>query len=88
MCNHNPACPAGDAIDWRAARNITEHPGQGRTLPGNGALVFDDSSVEQMQGVFHELHGDGRHTLCAVCGGQYRQPAGKATGGVPRSGGA
>jgi hypothetical protein len=28
-----------------------------------------DSSVEQMQYVFHELHADGRHALCAVCGG-------------------
>jgi hypothetical protein len=27
-----------------------------------------DSSVEQMQYVFHELHADGRHPLCAVCG--------------------
>jgi hypothetical protein len=25
------------------------------------------SSVEQMQSVFHELHADGRHALCAVC---------------------
>ena len=35
------AWPA-DAIDWWAARNITEHPGQGWTLLCNGALVFDD----------------------------------------------
>ena len=27
--------------------------------------------VEQMQHVFHELHADGRHALCAVCDGQY-----------------
>jgi hypothetical protein len=26
-----------------------------------------DSSVEQMQYVFHELHADGRHALCAIC---------------------
>jgi hypothetical protein len=31
-----------------------------------------DSAVEQMQHVFHELHPDGRHALCAVCDGQYR----------------
>jgi len=30
-----------------------------------------DRSVEQMQDVFHELHPDGRHALCAVCDGQY-----------------
>ena len=114
MCTHDPACPAADAIDWWAARNITKHPGQGWTLLCNGALVFDDrgallpdgsvaaisdaprltdlaghemvtppgtpgggpdSSVEQMRDVFHELHADGRHALCAVCDSQYRQPA-------------
>ena len=30
------------------------------------------SAVEQMQHVFHELHPDGRHALCAVCDGQYQ----------------
>ena len=42
MCAHDPACPAADAIDWWAARNIAEQPGQGWTLLCNGALVFDD----------------------------------------------
>src|SRR5215469_10643569 len=42
MCTHDPVCPAADAIDWWAARNITEHPSQGWTLLCNGALVFDD----------------------------------------------
>ena len=42
MCTHKPACPPVDAIDWWAARNITEHPGQGWTLLCNGTLVFDD----------------------------------------------
>jgi len=28
--------------------------------------------VEQMHDVFHELHADGRHVLCAVCDSQYR----------------
>jgi hypothetical protein len=98
MCTHHPACLPADAIDSRAARNITEHPGQGWTLLCNDALVFDDhgtllpdgrvaaissvppapgipgggpdSSIEQMQYVFHELHADGQHALCAVCGSQ------------------
>jgi hypothetical protein len=39
--------------------------------PGGGP----DSSVEQMHDVFHELHADGRHALCAVCDSQYRKPA-------------
>jgi hypothetical protein len=93
MCTHDPACPPADAIDWWAARTITEHHAQGWTLLCNGAVVFDDhrallpdgcvaaisdmppdnpgggpdSSVEQMQHVFHELHADGGHALCAVC---------------------
>ena len=29
------------------------------------------SVAEPMQHVFHELHADGRHALCAVCDGQY-----------------
>jgi hypothetical protein len=29
-----------------------------------------DSSIGQMDHVFHELHADGRHALCAVCGSQ------------------
>ena len=35
--------------------------------PGRPASV-----VEQMQYVFHELHADGRHALCAVCDSQHR----------------
>jgi hypothetical protein len=31
--------------------------------------------VEQMQHVFHELHADGRHALCAVCDDRYGNPA-------------
>jgi hypothetical protein len=65
MCIHDPACPPADAIDWWAARNITEHPVTPGT-PGGGP----DSSVEQAQYVFHELHAEGRHALCAVCGGR------------------
>lgn len=38
--------------------------------PGGGP----DSSVEQMHDVFHELHANGRHALCAVCDSQYRLP--------------
>jgi hypothetical protein len=39
--------------------------------PGGGP----DSSVKQMDYLFHELHADGRHVLCAICGSQYWQPA-------------
>jgi hypothetical protein len=76
MCTHDPACPPADAIDWWAARNTTEHPGQGWTLLCNGALVFDDRGALLPDGhvaaiadyIFHDLHADGRHALCAVCG--------------------
>jgi hypothetical protein len=88
MCTHDPACPAADAIDWWAARNIAEHPDQGWTLLCNGAFVFDDHGAllpdgrvaaipdTQLQQVFHELHAAGRHALCGVCGSQYQPPAG------------
>ena len=42
------------------------------------------SSVEQMNDVFHELHAEGRHALCAVCDSQYRQPAEKVTSDISR----
>jgi len=29
------------------------------------------SAVEQMQGIFHELHADGRNAVCTVCDSQY-----------------
>jgi len=30
------------------------------------------SGADQVQHIFHELHADGRHALCAVCDSQYR----------------
>ena len=30
------------------------------------------SAAEQMQDIFHELHGDGRNAACTVCDSQYR----------------
>ena len=41
-------------------------------LPPGPSGGGPDRSVEQMQSVFHELHADGRHVLCAVCDTQYR----------------
>jgi hypothetical protein len=67
MCIHNPACPAADAIDWWAARNIAEHPGQGWALLCNGALVFDDQGA---------LLPDGR--VAAISGLPHRQVDGGA----------
>jgi hypothetical protein len=32
--------------------------------------VVRDSSAEQMDRIFHELHADGCHPLCTVCNSQ------------------
>jgi len=73
MCTHDPTCPPADAIDWWAARNIAEHPGQGWTVLCNGALVFDDRRALLPDGRVAAISdyisrpADGRHTLCTVC---------------------
>jgi hypothetical protein len=36
-----------------------------------GSPVRPASAVEQAQHIFHELHAEGRNSLCAVCNGQY-----------------
>jgi len=41
-CTHQPACPAADSPDARAARMIADHWEQGWALLCNGTLVFDD----------------------------------------------
>ena len=54
-----------------------------RSLPGTEpepvSVTADESrppsAVEQMQHVFHELHANGRNALCAICDGQYENPA-------------
>ena len=35
-----------------------------------GAATRPGAAAGQMQHVFHELHADGRHAICAVCNGQ------------------
>jgi hypothetical protein len=45
-----------------AGHGLVNPPG----TPGGGP----DSSVKQMDYIFHELHADGRHVLCAICGSQ------------------
>ena len=42
------------------------------TAEDGGTRGRPDGSAEQMQHVFHELHAEGRHALCEVCGNQYR----------------
>jgi hypothetical protein len=43
-------------------------PIAGRT-PGSPSRPA--GAVEQMQDIFHELHGEGRHAVCTVCDSQY-----------------
>ena len=69
------------AVATVALRAAARRPGP-RPVPGTESapvtVTADESrprsasAVEQMQHVFHELHPDGRHALCAVCDGQYR----------------
>ena len=37
-------------------------------VPPGTLGVRSDSSFEQMEYVFHELHADSHHALCAICG--------------------
>jgi hypothetical protein len=66
MCTHHPACPAADAIDWWAARNITWHPGQGWTLLCNGAVVFDDHGALLADGRIAAMPDAPRTRLCSA----------------------
>ena len=44
-CPHQPACPAADSPDARAARVSADHWEQGWALLCNGLLVFDDEGI-------------------------------------------
>jgi hypothetical protein len=50
----------------RSTTSDTKSPG--RQILGTGRPA---SLAEQMQRIFHELHADERHALCAVCDGWY-----------------
>jgi hypothetical protein len=53
--------------------DTTDLAGHETVTPPGTPSGGPDNSVEQMDYVFHELHADGRHALCAVCGNQDRQ---------------
>ena len=44
-CTHQPACPAADSADARAAHLVADHWEQGWALLCNGLLVFDDEGT-------------------------------------------
>jgi hypothetical protein len=50
------------------AADMTDIAGQGTANAPGTPDGGPGSSVEQMDYIFHELHPDGRHALCAVCG--------------------
>ena len=67
-----PATVTADESQSRPAATTGMHDGTGHEMarpsapPGWPAIT-----VEQTQHIFHELHADGRNTLCAVCDSQY-----------------
>jgi hypothetical protein len=58
------------AAGWRPAATpgMTDIAGLGTANPPGTPGAGPDSSAEQMNYIFHELHADGRHALCAICG--------------------
>jgi hypothetical protein len=67
-----PATVTVDEHQSRPAMTVGTHDGTGPVMArlpaprGRPAIT-----VEQTQHIFHELHAEGRNTLCAVCDTQY-----------------
>ena len=51
-----------------ALRAVGSRRTAGRETAEPSPAGLPDRSVKQMQDVFHELHADGPHALCEVCG--------------------
>src|SRR6266542_4014001 len=62
-CQHEPPCPAADAIDHAAARAIAIHPEQGWSLLCNGVITFDDTGELLPDGTPIEPRPGPRHTV-------------------------
>jgi hypothetical protein len=45
MCQHQPSCPAADAVDRDAAHVVVSHPEQGWSLLCNGTVLFEDTGA-------------------------------------------
>jgi hypothetical protein len=69
-----PAPVTATADDRRPQPAVTagmcDTAGHGRARQP-GPAGGPDSTVEQMQDVFHELHADGRNALYAICDSQF-----------------
>lgn len=67
-----PTPVTADGSQPPPAATTGTHDGAGRNMARPlGPSNRPASGVEQMQHVFHELHADGRNTVCVVCDGQY-----------------
>jgi hypothetical protein len=56
----------------RPAAAIGTHNGTGHEMTRPSASQGRPAiTVEQAQAIFHDLHAEGRNTLCAVCDSQY-----------------
>jgi hypothetical protein len=65
MCQHEPTCPASNAIDRDAARVVAAFPEQGWSLLCNGVIVFEDTGELLPDGSTIAPHrGPAVHTLC------------------------
>jgi|SRR5215469_3689981 len=67
-----PITVMANEIQSRPAATIGRHDGTGHEMArpptprGRPAIT-----AEQAQHIFHDLHAEGRNTLCAVCDSQY-----------------
>jgi hypothetical protein len=62
----------GKTQSWPAATTGT-HEDTGHEMAKPSALRGRPAiTVEQAQYIFHDLHAEGRNTLCAVCDSQYQ----------------
>ena len=67
-----PAMVRADRNPSRPAATIGALDGTGQATARLPALRSRPAiTVEQTQHIFHELHAEGRNTLCAVCDSQY-----------------
>lgn len=67
-----PATVRADETQPRPAVTIGTYDGAGHEMARPPAPRSQPASTaEQAQHVFHELHAEGRNSLCAVCDSQY-----------------
>lgn len=67
-----PSTVTAGETQSRPAVTTGTHDGTGHGMARPSALRARPAlTVEQTQHIFHELHAEGRNTLCAVCDSQY-----------------